>query len=173
MCSLIDTTNVPEGGFTAEEDILCYKILVKPRFECENLKSHYFDHAYAIGRQYVSPAKIEENPMFLGHFMKKKMLAAVYMESLDAENFKYPGFLNVEIIGDVRKTDLHASCGGFHSYTRYMNGDMRCEMRCRSENLVAVRCRIPKGSSYYVSDDGMTYVSDSIVIDSIVKKKTD
>lgn len=157
----------------AKEDILCYKILVKPKFKCENLKSHYFGKSYETGREYSSLVMFDENPVFFAYVIYNHRLVPAYVESSSSERLEYPGYLRAEIVGNARLTGLRTTCGGFHSYTRYMNGEMRNEARGSLERLVAVRCRIPKGSRYYVSDDGMTYVSDKIVIDSIVEKKTD
>lgn len=68
--------------------------------------------------------------------------------------------------------DLKQTMRGYYSYTHYMNGNMEKDLKWYSEtgdgDYVAVKCTIPEGSKYLVSENGECFVSESIVLNRIV-----
>lgn len=172
MCSYIDMTNVPEGGFTADEDIVCYKVM-EQRPGAGFMLSLHKEFGYLAGETYVSGVAAP------GRRVSRRCRYNKHTNSLSwvtcAEK-RLPCEITVcdsrySVVGNDVRTGLSMSAAGTYSYTHYMNGEMVDEMRiaeCVGANPVVVRCRIPRGSRYYVSDDGMTYVSDMITIDRIV-----
>lgn len=69
-----------------------------------------------------------------------------------------------------------ATKSGFYAYTHYMNGkmskDLEWHVRMKTDetrNYVAVKCTIPKGSHYLVSDSAECFVSEKIILDRIVE----
>lgn len=173
MCEVIDTTNVPETGFVADGDILCYKILAKPIIKTDfDWMSIVYGMKYSSGQTYrslmcarragvyrVCTKDIDGNIRF----------ALVSDDSLQEMIGIGCVVGNPVIVGDA------ISCGGFHSYTRYMNEKMKFDCKVygnwrtvHTKGVEVVRCRIPAGSAYFVSENCGAYISDTIVMEEAV-----
>lgn len=166
MCSYIDMSNVPDRGFLADEDITCYKVM--RRNQGDGIVSIYKGFGYETGKTYRSllfkpGGRVVRNCIVSSVSGNLTWLYVIIAGGIINHRYKHIGY---EV-----QTGLSASSEGIYSYTGYMNGDMDYEVKMlRSFNVeaVVVRCTIPKGSRYYVSDDGETYVSDNITIDAVI-----
>ena len=175
MCSFVDLTNVPEGGFTASEDIRCYKVLAKTR---QGIYSPIMGKYYGIGQTYSVPNIVvnQQKMCCVFEFVKRKWIRKTYTSENDPLIVNYP---NVKLddgktlVLGFEKTNLQRTGTGFYSYTSYLNNSMEFFANCVVEDgllTVLARCVIPKGSRYYVSDDCGTYISNSLKVEEIIKK---
>jgi hypothetical protein len=65
-----------------------------------------------------------------------------------------------EINGQIEK--------GFHSYTK-----LRIAVGDKTDYQIVIKCIIPKGSVYFISDYYEEYVADAIIIKEILVNKTE
>lgn len=146
MCWLSDEYKAPN---IADEDIIVYKVMLLREGYRNELASFYYGKRYVIGKEYIEETETVE-PVYLYHYSINK---------------------------------------GFHSYSLEKTTEKECYNHCQiwsgttlldyvnlgidvhyGETLVAVKCIIPKGSTYYENDLG-EIVSDRIIItDKIFKK---
>ena len=150
--------------YIADRDLVCYKVMVE---KGEELESIYQGYEYEIGREYC----VKD---FEYWCLNNDAIYEVWYKTFTpfAEWRKiysrYPTRYSKNI-----KTDLCKTHCGFYSYTYYGNGSMdsmEYEIKVdrpiyESKRIKCVRCRIPEGSKYMVSDNGEVFISERIVID--------
>lgn len=148
--------------YVADRDLVCYKIVVEKEGQ---LMSSHQGHEYEIGREYCVRG-FEYNCLNDDY-----VIYEVWNKSLSAfagwgkYYTIYPSLYINRIETDLR----HTRCG-FYSYTYYGNERMEfdCELVSKfygSDMIKIVRCRIPEGSKYMVSENGEVFISERIVID--------
>ncbi len=150
--------------YVADRDLVCYKVMLE---KGEDLQSLHHEYEYEIGREYCVDGfedkclyddaiyEVWNRPIspFAGWGKISRMLPDIFLYS------------NIAI-----KTDLRYTYCGFYSYTYYGNSRMEFDYELDSKidvlgRLRFVRCRIPEGSKYMVSDNGECFISERIVID--------
>ena len=147
--------------YVADRDLVCYKVMVEKGGQLSSLHHGY---KYEIGREYCVEG-------FEYRCLMDDDIYGVWDRNFSAfagwrEDYTiYPGMYNGAI-----KTDLCCTRCGFYSYTYYGNGRMEFDtemdiMVYRLDMIRCVRCRIPEGSKYMVSDNGEVFISERIVID--------
>lgn len=145
--------------YVADRDMVCYKVMFDKGERLESLPRGY---VYEIGREYCvkdfecrcTDVIYEAWSRALSSFAGWKKIYTIY-----------PYMYRSEIV-----TDLHYTHCGFYSYTYYGNESMKMlwpfyELYDGLHRVKCVRCRIPEGSKYMVSDNGEVFISERIVID--------
>ena len=88
----------------------------------------------------------------------------------DTSGFNYSPYGACRVIHN--EEDLIQTARGYYSYTHYMNGKMEKDLEWYNAmgdgDYVAVKCTIPEGSKYIVSENGECFVSESIVINRVI-----
>ena len=148
--------------YVADRDLVCYKVMIK---KGEQLESLHYEYEYEIGREYCVKA-------FDYRCLKDDAIYEAWDRPLSSfagwRKFYtvYPNMYFNRIM-----TDLRYSCNGFYSYTYYGNNSMAWDIAngvwriLKPDRVKCVRCRIPEGSKYMVSDNGEVFISERIVID--------
>ena len=128
----------------AENDIVCYKVLL-----CQGDNTKLSSEAYQCTPRLISP------------FMRMEYkVGELYETTLSSDEF-----------GNIK-------CG-FHSFSPLFNDSMKNCWQSIQETIdwtyfteynhaVVASCIIPKGSSWYISDDGEEYCSNKIKICEIL-----
>ena len=169
MCSYVDLTNVPEGGFTADKDITCYKVLVR-RNNC--LESPIINFCYEIGKAVpkcqvvLSGRKVLDTVSY--RLITKSLEKLLLVET--SYLFSYTNY--IKFIG-IKDSGLSETITGYYSFTGYMNEEMERLVKNTLHEChcpIVVRCTIPKGSRYYVADNSETFISDQLKVECIVKE---
>ena len=144
--------------YVADRDLVCYKVMLE---KGNILESAHHRYEYEIGREYCVKAFeyrcLTDNVIYeawdmpLSPFARWRKFYTLY-----------PNMYMSRIETDLR----HTRCG-FYSYTYYGNGRMKMMWLFHEmlDRIKCVRCRIPEGSKYMVSDDGEVFISERIVID--------
>lgn len=73
----------------------------------------------------------------------------------------------------IKDSGLAETTTGYYSFTGYMNGEMKELVKSMLNMLdcpIVVRCIIPKGGKYYVSDNSETFVSNQLKLERIVNE---
>lgn len=173
MCEYFDMTTCPEGGFTADADIQCYKVTrysVKRGCACSPIFS---SETWSSGETrtsciYVAQKGVNEGFVFNGYWavFRGKDLNDGSMDYLDP-------------IHDVRRNgDIGLIEDGLYSYSGYMNGGMGKFLSEIGKDGIGdsywmvFRCAIPRGSRYYVSDSAEVFVSDTLRVDGLANVYT-
>lgn len=178
MCMIFDRDTHPQGGYTASEDIVCYKVLTKDFYG--NYCSIYNYYVWKLGRTYQEHICVVPNGVYeIVDFWKDVCIRETQYVSKQEyatleNNVRYlESFQEYVIKNDVRVyEDLGIIQNGFYSYTRYMNCEM--EKMLKRGNSFCIEphyvCKfvIPKGSRYYVSNDTNVYVSNALRFVGIV-----
>lgn len=147
--------------YVADRDLVCYKVM----FENGNiLQSACQGYEYEIGREYCVKA-------FEYRCLNGDDIYEVWYKPLslfDRWKKKYSIYPNMYL--NRIETDLRYTHCGFYSYTYYGNSSMEFDSELlskiyESDMIKCVRCRIPEGSKYMVSDNGEVFISERIVID--------
>lgn len=173
MCEIIDTTNVPETGFVADRDIPCYKIMASPMTETDfDWKSVVYGREYSSGQTYRSAVGARRVRVY--RICTKDMHGNIRFV-LGSENLLRDMLEDGCVVGEPEMVADAISCRGFHSYTHYMNEKMKFDCKVYGNRRISnmkgvevVRCKIPAGSAYFVSENCMTYISDTIVTEEAV-----
>ena len=145
--------------YVADRDLVCYKLLLG---KGEVLESLHYSQEYRIGREY-----------FVSGFKHRCLIKDdIIYERWDRLLSPFAGWRKGYSImhNDGIGTDLCYTRCGFYSYTYYGNGRMEYDSILAinlhwPKKIKIVRCRIPKGSKYVVSDSGEVFISERIVID--------
>ena len=148
--------------YVADRDLVCYKIMLENE---EQLESLHHSYEYKIGREYC-----------VNGFEYRCLNDVAIYEVWDRYLSPFAGWGKYYTISPYiyllngTKTDLCYTRYGFYSYTYYGNGRMECDSELvikvhGSDRIKIVRCRIPEGSKYMVSDNGDVFISERIVID--------
>lgn len=148
--------------YVADRDLVCYKIMLENE---EQLTSLHHSYEYKIGWEYC-----------INGFEYRCLTDDVIYEAWNrylspfAEWGKCYSILPHIYLSNITKTDLRYTRYGFYSYTYYGNSRMECDSELvskiyESDMIKFVRCRIPEGSKYMVSDNGDVFISERIVID--------
>ena len=146
--------------YVADRDIVCYKVMFK---KGERLESLHNGYEYEIGREYGVRG-------FEYRCLKDDVIYEAWYRPLTS----FAGWGKIDTIypyiyKNVIETDLRYTRCGFYSYTYYGNGRMETMWPFYGlygfDRIKIVRCRIPEGSKYVVSDDREVFVSERIVID--------
>ena len=147
--------------YVADRDLVCYKVMLENGEQLESVCQRY---EYEIGREYCVKA-------FEYRCLTDDVIYEVWYKPLllfgrwKKEYSIYPNTYK-----NIISTDLHYTRCGFYSYTYYGNGEMEFDSELvskiyESDMIKCVRCRIPEGSKYMVSDNGEVFISERIVID--------
>lgn len=168
MCQYFDVTTCPEGGFVADRDIVCYKVL-RYSMSTDTARSPFFSsETWSVGdvresRVRVDRVGINEGFVFCRRWGRYRE-NAIGDGTSGSFHFRY----------DVRKNpDIGIIEEGLHSYSGYMNGEMEELLGTIGGMLNATvlwmifRCAIPEGSRYYVSDSAGVFVSDALRVDGL------
>lgn len=172
MCSLMDMTNVPRGGFTAREDITCYKVLRKKDFDTCWFGAYRRGAPYISGESVRSGMGVTGGVLEVGVFSKRKSVwGKRYVPEPDMPLLKRRKDISVSQARP--RPEMTYSGAGIYSYTYYMNEAMEATVdhmrEWHKKDLLAVaRCVIPAGSRYYVSASGMVFVSDTLRVDEFI-----
>ena len=151
--------------YVADRDLVCYKLM----FDKEGLlKSVYQQYEYEIGREYCIRAfeyRCCQNDNIIVYEAWSKTLHSLY-----GLIWKKVYTIRPHLYNNIIARDLCFTRCGFYSYTYYGNDSMERGIKNifsihGFEKLKCVRCRIPEGSKYMVSDDGEVFISERIVID--------
>lgn len=147
--------------YVADRDLVCYKVMFE---NGEHLESLHHRYEYEIGREYC-----------VNGFEYRCLNDDVIYEVCNMNLSPFAGWRKCYSIFpymymSIIETDLQYTHRGFYSYTYYGNGRMECDselvIKIHGSNRVRfVRCRIPEGSKYMVSDNGDVFISERIVID--------
>ena len=147
--------------YVADRDLVCYKVMLE---NGEQLTSLHHRYEYEIGREYC-----------VNGFEYKCLNDDVIYEVWDRPLSSFAGWRKIYTINPYMymnriETDLCYTRCGFHSYTEYGNSRMESDSELvskyyGSDRIKIVRCRIPEGSKYMVSDNGDVFISNRIVID--------
>jgi hypothetical protein len=146
--------------YVADRDLVCYKIMLE---KGEGLQSLHYEYEYKIGWEYR-----------VNGFEYRCLDDDDIYEVWNRELSPFAGWGKCYSIfpysSDITKTDLCYTRYGFYSYTYYGNGRMESDservIKVYRPNMIRfVRCRIPEGSKYMVSDSGEVFISERIVID--------
>jgi hypothetical protein len=158
--------------YVADRDLVCYKVM----FENGNiLQSACQGYEYEIGREYCEKAFeyrcLTDDVIYEAWYKVPSSFAGMgkklyYLPKWEKNYTIYPNMYLNRI-----ETDLRYSRCGFYSYTYYGNSRMESYSEIvskiyGSDRIKCVRCRIPEGSKYMVSDNGEVFVSERIVIDN-------
>lgn len=148
--------------YVADRDLVCYKIMVERDGQLTSLHNRY---EYEIGREYCVRGFeyrcLGDDVIYEGW---EKPLS-----SFDGWSKCYSMWSNM--CKSAIETDLCYTRNGFYSYTYYGNGRMEFDSDLAttcyglSGRIKIVRCRIPEGGKYVVSDSGEVFISERIVID--------
>lgn len=147
--------------YVADRDLVCYKVMLE---KGEQLDSLYHRYEYEIGREYCVEG--------FEYSLNNDDIYEVWNRNLSS----FAGWGKIYTIfphiclSNITKTDLCSTRYGFYSYTYYGNERMKCDSELvikvhGSDRIRFVRCRIPEGSKYVVSDNGEVFISEKIVID--------
>lgn len=147
--------------YVADWDLVCYKVMFE---KGEQLVSLHHRYEYEIGREYCVKT-------FDYRRLTDDVIYEVWYRPLTSfarwrKNYTIYPYMYMSRI----ETDLQYTHHGFYSYTYYGNGSMECDIKENrviygSDRIRFVRCRIPEGSKYMVSDNGEVFISERIVID--------
>lgn len=150
--------------YVADRDIVCYKVVLEKGNILESVHQGY---EYKIGQEYC-----------ISGFEYKCCLTEDIYEVWRRSISPFAGWGKIYTIYpnmyfDRINTGLQYTRCGFYSYAYYRNDRMECDIKENrmiyaiygSDRLKCVRCRIPKGSKYMVSDNGEVFISERIVID--------
>lgn len=147
--------------YVADKDMVCYKIMDEKGDILESLHNGY---EYKIGREYCVNG-------FEYKCCRTYNIYEVWCRSLSSfAGWRKVYTVHPYIYSDFIITDLRNTRCGFYSYTYYGNGSMEWDIKdilhiYGSDRIKCVRCRIPEGSKYMVSDNGEVFISERIVID--------
>lgn len=154
--------------YVADRDLVCYKIVFERIGGLESLHKGYryeigqeccvkgFEYRSCLANDILYEGWYLSHPFFTGWRKEHTTLPNMYVNAI--------------------KTDLYYTRSGFYSYTYYGNGKMErdfelvkrlyggCSLHLPNP-IKLVRCRIPEGSKYMVSDDGEVFISERIVVD--------
>ena len=143
--------------YVADRDIVCYKIMTE---KGNILESIYQGYKYKIGWEYRVEG-FEYRCCRTDNIYESWRRILSPFAGWGKIYSQYPNMY----LGSI-KTDLWFTCRGFYSYTYYGNGSMESMLPISGlDNIKCVRCRIPEGSKYMVSDNGEVFISERIVID--------
>lgn len=148
--------------YVADRDLICYKVMFETDGQLESLHNRY---EYEIGREY------REKAFEYRCCMTDNIIYEVWNRNLSPfAGWRKDYTIHPLMYNDEIKTDLCYTRCGFYSYTYYRNGKMECDFDLAvklygSNRIKCVRCRIPEGSKYMVSDNGEVFISERIVID--------
>lgn len=167
MSFVFDTTNLPFDGYVADKDITCYKIIIQDKYKVwcslvykaiswkkgqERETTLGWDPGFVRLCKWYSPFDtVWHNEEYSPRYVKNNY-------------WFFERFQNTYV--DCK--NLRMSRDGFYSFTHFMNGEMRRmfddTIKSRTWDFPVAACRfvIPKGSRYFVSDDGMQYTSERI-----------
>ena len=147
--------------YVADRDLVCYKVMFE---KGEDLESLHHRYKYEIGREYC-----------VNGFEYKCLNYDVIYEVWNINCSPFAGWSKCYSIFPNMymsriETDLQYTHRGFYSYTYYGNERMELDSEVVSkaygpDRIKFVRCRIPEGSKYMVSDYGDVFISERIVID--------
>lgn len=174
MCLIYDKSTTPVGGWKADRDIVCYKLLKK---------NYYGVWASPVFNQVCwkeeetkkSPIVVEEKKQWyyawwLFGWDKNPLWTKYYASTLDTDDYLHA--IHVE---HVPAPEIGSIGSGLYSYSSYMNNEMKNWFEAirystgRYNTSVGVaRCVIPKGATYYVADDAQVFVSDTLRVEEIV-----
>ena len=146
--------------YVADRDLVCYKVMLKKGEQLESLHRVY---DYEIGQEYC--INDFENKCCVTDDIYEVWVNPLWPSNGWRKNYTiYPNLYMNRI-----ETDLRYTCCGFYSYTYYGNGSMEMMRPFYGiyglDRIKIVRCRIPEGSMYMVSDNGEVFISERIVID--------
>jgi hypothetical protein len=179
MCELIDKNTNPIGGYTAENDIVCYKILTVNDDAGGFPQSLLFCQMWKTGTLYSTDLVCGRDLPVYESIQYYKI-----WDKWIRKTVYHPHAAGSRILSTYSLTDFAVTKSGFYSYSGYMNGRMREDVRyygkeiykkskLGSLNLMSIgRFTIPKGGKYYVNDDASVYVSDRLRLDGTVKTYT-
>ena len=148
--------------YVADRDLVCYKVMVENGGQ---LTSSHHNYEYEIGREYCVNG-------FEYRCLNDADIYEVWNRNLSpfAGWGKYYSIFPHIYLSNITKTDLCYTRYGFYSYTYYGNGRMEFDSELVSkfhglDRIKIVRCRIPEGSKYMVSDNGEVFISERMLID--------
>lgn len=165
-----DKTTHPNGGFTASEDIVCYKVL---RERWGNYASPFYsDKTWKVGELCKTEIKEEKCGVIkLTYFynQRKCWRTALISEKEHKANIEGKIYSTYAKIESKKVYGLGIIENGFYCCASFMNFFMRNFL----DNMMLTpyyigRFTIPKGSRYYVGDDAITIVSDTLRFDGVV-----
>jgi hypothetical protein len=156
--------------YVADRDLVCYKIMLEMIGGLESLHKGY---RYEIGQEccvkgFEYRSCLSNYILYEGWYIPLTWLGEWKKDVWRKDYTVYPNtYVN------AIKTDLYYTHFGFYSYTYYGNGKMERDLgQVKSlyggycpNPIKLVRCRIPEGSKYMVSDDGEVFISERIVVD--------
>lgn len=148
MCLSLEPGVKPQDALkTAEEDIVCYKVLKGYDMMIEGKEvflSLYLNFEYVMGKKYQCKPELGL------------------------------GFIRCSGYSEYNTLDKYEVHEAFHSYKYKESALNVLESFCKHlyktvavSKIVAVRCTIPKGSKYVEND--AYYASDAIILDGIIR----
>lgn len=152
--------------YVADRDLVCYKVMFKKGNILESVHQGY---EYKIGWTYC--VKAFEYRCLTGDIIYEEWEQS--LSSYAGWRKDYTTYPTMHL--DCINTGLRYTQCGFYSYTYYGNSSMELENKILNATMMLpiygpdkikiVRCRIPEGSKYMVSDNGEVFISERIVID--------
>lgn len=171
-----DKDTHPIHGFTANEDICCYKIL--GYFDNQFMSPYNTKTKWSVNEVKSENINVVNENVVRITYLKNRYFVTVEQTELDLEQLLalevrkyYPKKQIQQIAKAATLTNLLKIEDGLYSFSNYMNCEMEKtikHLKIYSDSLVTARCTIPKGSRYYVSDDATTFVSDFLQLDKII-----
>ena len=174
MCLIYDKSTTPIGGWKADRDIVCYKVL-KKNYYGEWASPIFNQFQWKEGETKKSPIVVEEKKQWyfawwLCGWGKNPIWTKYYASSLDPNDY-----LHVIRKECIPAPEMGSVGSGLYSYSSYMNKEMKTWFETiksstfrYSTSVAVARCVIPEGATYYVSDEAQVFVSDTLRIEEIV-----
>lgn len=168
MCSYVDLTNVPEGGFTANEKIRCYKVLVLDTWY-NTMVSPIVNREYRVGEKHKNAYGVRLERSTASQFYIYNNALKIFENGIfDINSYFIKNQIDKGlVITQNTKVKLNITAEGFYTYTHYMCWEMERDITSElfwDKTVFVVECEIPKGSRYYVSDNSETFVSNKLNI---------
>lgn len=163
MCSFVNLENCPEGGYTAEAAILCYKVLLLYSAD-GSWHSPYFNTLWRSGGVVSAPLGLMPGDVYESYFMS----GGCWHVMKDTGD-RFDGWHGDVLVENVRK-----ATSGLYAFTRYMNRGMSelvKSLMLAADGFPRVaglfRCTVPAGSRYYIDEDSEVIIASMMRADAV------
>ena len=181
MCMYFDKDSQPVKGYMANEDIVCYKLLLC--IDNEFVSPYYRHTKWNVGETKHSEVNVlkdeivkvsckNSNGYTVSFHESKNVLETEYRRGIYGSYGRRNNLQNSETPTSLCKIE-----NGIYSFSNYMNCCMRTEVKRQERwakhssprKFAVARCVIPKGSRYYVNRHATKFVSNALRVDGIVE----
>lgn len=174
MCTIISKCPGNEMGhvYVADRPLVCYKYVC---YNGEWVSPLYNKQTWEEGKEYETELSVSGEEKMFDFYLywiydNPRLVKRTLDEGMKNDYLEAFGEHNCNI---NERPDLFKSGKGFYSFTNFMNGAME-EFKRISPVDGIMRCEIPVGSRYMVSDDGMVFISERLkCVENIKSLKRD